>query len=76
LVAILAYWHGDTGFTLFGLLLAVVGLVLAVILAFKRSLTKHLPDNNYGLCIGIRQPGYSADGFTDSLADLIDDTAG
>jgi hypothetical protein len=76
LVALLAYWRGDIGFTLFGLLLAIVGLVLAVILALKRSLTKHLPDNNYGLCSGIRQPGYSADGFTDWLADLIDDTAG
>ena len=76
LIALLAYWHGDAGFTLFGLLLAIVGLMIGAILALKRSLTKHLPDNNYGLCSGIGQPGYNADGFTDWLADLIDDIAG
>jgi hypothetical protein len=75
-VTIVGIWRGDTGFTLFGLLLAVTGLVLGVILALMRSVMKHLPDNNYGLCTGIRQPGYSAGAFTDWLADLIDDTAG
>jgi hypothetical protein len=76
LIALLAFWRGDAGFTIFGLLLAVGGLVIGVLLALTRSLTKHLPDNHYGLCSGIQQPGYNSDGFTDWLADLIDDTAG
>jgi hypothetical protein len=75
-VTLFACAHGDAGFALFGILLSGVGLAVGVLLALMRSITRHLPANNYGLCSGIRQPGYQGDGFTDWLADLIDDTAG
>jgi hypothetical protein len=75
-VAFISWQRWDIGLLAFGALLTVVGLLLGVILGLKRAVTKHLPDNNFGLCSGISQPGYKGPGFTDWLADLIDDTAG
>lgn len=76
LIAFVLWQYAAIGGVAFGVLLALIGLVVGVILAINRALTKHLPDNNYGLCSGIRQPGFCGDGFTDWLADLIDDIAG
>lgn len=75
-IALLAFWLGALGFFLFGLLLGAVGLVGGVLYALHRSLMKHLPANNFGLCPGIRQRGHKGPGFTDWLADLIDDAEG
>jgi predicted acylesterase/phospholipase RssA len=75
-VAFISWQRWDIGLLAFGALLTVVGLLLGVIRGLKRAVTKHLPDNNFGLCSGISQPGYKGPGFTNWLADLIDDTAG
>jgi predicted acylesterase/phospholipase RssA len=75
-IAYIACRQSDIGFLVFGALAAVVGLVIGVIYGLLQAVMKHLPDNNFGLCSGIRQPGFKGPGFTDWLADLIDDTAG
>jgi len=74
--AFVLWQYAAIGGLAFGVLLTFIGLAAGVILAINRTLTKRLPDNNYGLCSGIRQPGFRGDGFTDWLADLIDDIAG
>src|SRR5262245_49190643 len=68
-------WLGIGGIA-FGVLLAIVGLAAGVVVGLKTTLMTHLPANHYGLCTGIRQPGFAGPGFTDWLADLIDETAG
>jgi predicted acylesterase/phospholipase RssA len=73
----LTLWrYAGIGGVAFTVLLALIGLGVGVTLALRRAVTKHLPENHYGLCSGIRQPGFRGDGFTDWLADLIDETAG
>jgi hypothetical protein len=76
LVILLAGLGGDRGFTLVGILLVFIGVILGVLFAVQRSVRENLPNNNYGLCTGLRQRGYESPGFTDWLADLVDDTAG
>jgi predicted acylesterase/phospholipase RssA len=76
LIAVLAAWQSALGLFLFGALLALVGMVLGLLLSLKRALVKHLPDNNFGLCHGLRQKGYDGSAFTEWLANLIDDAAG
>src|SRR6266702_773930 len=75
-VAFIAWRYGGIGGVAFGVLLAIVGLIIGLIVGLARALTKHLPANNYGLCGGIRQPGFAGPGFTDWLADLIAETGG
>jgi predicted acylesterase/phospholipase RssA len=75
-IAFIAWRQSAIGLLAFGFLLAAVGLFIGVIYGLWRAVTKHLPDNNFGLCSGIRQPGFREPGFTDWLADLIDETAG
>jgi len=67
---------GGTGFVAFGLLLALTGLVAAVIWRLVKAANTDLVDNDFGLCPGIRQPDFSKEGFTDWLARLIDEAAG
>ena len=67
---------GGTGFVAFGLLLALTGLVAAVIWRLVKAANTDLVDNDFGLCPGIRQPDSSKEGFTDWLARLIDEAAG
>jgi hypothetical protein len=59
-----------------GALLAAVGVVAALGLRLTRALGKELPGNHFGLCPGTMQPGGAGPGFTDWLADLIDEAAG
>src|SRR5262249_45129621 len=54
-IAVLAAWQSALGLFLFGALLALVGMALGLLLSLKRALVKHLPDNNFGLCHGLRQ---------------------
>jgi hypothetical protein len=75
-IALILWRYAEIGGPAFGVLLVLIGLFVGVIRSLKRAVTKHLPENNYGLCTGIRQPGFSGDGFTDWLADLVDETAG
>ena len=75
-IALILWGLAGIGGVSLGFLLTLNGLIIGVIVALMRSATKHLPDNNYGLCTGLRQPGFCGDAFTDWLADLIDLTAG
>lgn len=83
IIGLIVWWTLKSGGAAFMILLAVLALVLAllgmavaVVLALKRSALEDLPKNNYGLCSGIKQPGFEGPGFTDWLADLIDEAAG
>lgn len=76
---VLALWAGcagETGWLALGLVLAVLGSVLLVAWRLASSVLSELPKHRYGVCPGIRQPGYAGDAFTDWLAQEIDATAG
>jgi predicted acylesterase/phospholipase RssA len=66
------------GWVAFGLLVALLGLVGAVVGRFAYAAFVELVESDYGLCPGIRQPYAKGDdeGFTDWLARLIDEAAG
>jgi predicted acylesterase/phospholipase RssA len=60
--------------TLAGVLLAVVGWLAAVLVRLNRKLTIDVPANQFGICRGV---GAGDDpGFTDWLADRLDELAG
>jgi predicted acylesterase/phospholipase RssA len=75
-VALASAFGGGTGFILFGLLLALIGLVAGVIWRLLKAANSDLAESDFGLCPGIRQPHSSGEGFTDWLARLIDEAAG
>lgn len=64
------------GWVAFGLLVAVLGLIGAIVGRFVYAAGVELVNNDYGLCPGIRQPFSSAEAFTDWLTRLIDEAAG
>src|SRR6185437_7129369 len=77
IVAVPALLFGwGAGFFLFGLLLAIVGLVVALIWRMWKAANIDLVANDFGLCPGIRQSASAPEGFTDWLARLIQETAG
>ena len=77
IIAVLALHDGwGAGAVLFGLLLALVGLVVALIWRLWKAANTDLVANDFGLCPGIRQPGSTMEGFTDWLARLIQEAAG
>jgi predicted acylesterase/phospholipase RssA len=77
IIAVLALFDGwDTGFFLLGVLLAILGLVVALILRLWKAANTDLVDNDFGLCPGIRQSASAVEGFTDWLARLIQEAAG
>lgn len=59
-----------------GVVLLVLGLVVAMLLRVWRKLTVDVPANLFGICRGIKVGSSPGPGFTDWLADRIDDTAG
>lgn len=67
------------GSPLMAVVTAVLALVVFMALAFalrlKRIVTRELPESDFGLCPGIRQPGSTEDGLVDWLANLLDDVA-
>jgi len=67
---------GGTGFVAFGMLLALAGRVAGVVWRLVKAANTDLVGSDFGLCPGIRQPYSSRDGFTDWLANLIDEAAG
>jgi predicted acylesterase/phospholipase RssA len=76
-VAAIAWWYGlGIGFVAFGVLLALVGLVIAIVRRLLRAAQVELAASDFGLCPGIRQPYSSKEGFTDWLARLINEAAG
>jgi predicted acylesterase/phospholipase RssA len=76
IVTAIAIIHADAGTIAFGLLLALVGLVLTLIMRLKRAVTSELADNDFGICPGIRQLRCMPEAFTDWLARLIEEAAG
>ncbi len=59
-----------------GVVLMVLGLAVAALLRVWRKLTVDVPDNLFGICRGIKVGSSPTPGFTDWLADRIDDIAG
>ena len=53
------------------MLLALAGLVLALLLRLLKAVNTDLVENDYGLCPGIHQPHGKPQGVTDWLAQLI-----
>jgi predicted acylesterase/phospholipase RssA len=76
LIVLAACWQSSLTLALLGALLILIGLFLGVGFGVYRAITKGLPNNDFGLCRGKSQPGYSNPGLTDWLADLIDDIVG
>jgi hypothetical protein len=69
-------YHCGAGFVAFGVLLALVGLVAAILWRLWRAASVDLVADGFGLCPGIRQPYSLSEGFTDWLARLINEAAG
>jgi predicted acylesterase/phospholipase RssA len=78
LIAVLLAWetHALSGAPYFGAAFALIGMMFAVIVRVFITLFVELPKNDYGLCPGIQQLGETTKGFTDWLAELIDEAAG
>jgi predicted acylesterase/phospholipase RssA len=76
IVAVVALLSASAGFVAFGLLLALVGLVVAIIRRLLKAANVDLVANDFGLCPGIHQPGSAAEAFTDWLSRLIKEAAG
>jgi Patatin-like phospholipase len=64
------------GWIAFGVLIALAGLVIALLLRLRKAVSTDLVGNDYGLCPGIHQPGGEPQGFADWLAQLIQEAAG
>jgi predicted acylesterase/phospholipase RssA len=76
-IAVVAFIYGaGGGWIAFGVLLALAGLVIALLLRLLKAANTDLVANDYGLCPGIHQPGGGPQGFTDWLAQLIQEAAG
>jgi hypothetical protein len=69
-------FDGSVGFSAFGLLVALVGFVVATLMRLLKTANVALVKNDFGLCTGIRQPYASCEAFADWLTRLIDEAAG
>ena len=76
-VAVVAFYlNAGGGWIAVGVLLALAGLVLALLLRLLKAVNTDLVENDYGLCPGIHQPHGKPQGVTDWLAQLIQEAAG
>jgi predicted acylesterase/phospholipase RssA len=75
-LAVAAHGRSDWGFLVLGGLLALVGGLIGPLLAAKNQATRELPQQDYGLCTGLTQPGSTGPALTDWLSATIDDVAG
>lgn len=57
------------------ILLVTLGVAVALVWRLIEAFKRDLPDNDYGLCPGLRQDGGEDEGFTDWLTRLIDEAA-
>jgi predicted acylesterase/phospholipase RssA len=79
---VFAIWGGVAGgpvaariiLVLVGLLLALIGWLVAVLVRLSSTLSQDLPANQFGICRGVSAG--AGPGFTDWLADQLDDLAG
>lgn len=76
LIVVAGWWYANLALAVLGVLLLLIGTLIGVGVCLYRAITKGIPDNDFGLCPGKTQPGSSAPGLSDWLADLIDDIAG
>jgi predicted acylesterase/phospholipase RssA len=73
---VIAAFQAEAGFVAFGVLLALVGLVLALMLRLLKAVKTDLAASDFGICPGIRQADRLPEAFTDWLARLIEEAAG
>jgi predicted lipid-binding transport protein (Tim44 family) len=76
IIFIAVAFGSGAGFVGDGILVALIGLTVAIIWRLMKAVRIDLVKNDFGLCPGIRQPYASCDGFSDWLARLIDEAAG
>lgn len=78
IIAVALYVGTGPGWIAFGALIVLIGLVIALLLRLFLAVTKDLVKHDYGLCPGIHQHHYrhAKQGFTDWLAQLIQEAAG
>ncbi len=79
-LAVLALWTGSGALTvcavIAGIVLALLGLAVALGLRIGLGLPKALGENGFGLCSGLSPEGSATPALTPWLADLVDDLAG
>ncbi|MDM7932904.1 patatin-like phospholipase family protein [Tabrizicola sp.] len=66
----------DWGFVVLGALLALAGILIGPVLAARGQALRDLPGQDYGLCTGLSQPGFTGPALTDWLCATIDGVAG
>jgi predicted acylesterase/phospholipase RssA len=76
LIVAAGLWYCNLALVLLGMLLLLIGVAVGVAIRLYRAISKDIPHNDFGLCPGKTQPGYSTPGLSDWLADKIDDIAG
>ena len=76
LIIVAGLWYCNVALVLLGVLVLVIGIAVGVAIPLYRAISKGIPDNDFGLCPGKTQPGYSPPGLSNWLADKIDDIAG
>jgi predicted acylesterase/phospholipase RssA len=76
IIAVAVYLGAGWGWIAFGVLVALAGLVIALLLRLLKAANTDLVENDYGLCPGIHQPKGTPQGFADWLAQLIQEAAG
>jgi predicted acylesterase/phospholipase RssA len=64
------------GFGLLGLLMALLGAGIGLVLGLRRDIATRLPRHDYGICPGIGQEGCSGEALTDWMCRTLDDVAG
>ncbi len=76
LIAVAGLWYCNLALVLLGVLLLLIGIAVGIAICLYRAINKGIRVNDFGLCPGKTQPGYSTPGLSDWLADKIDDIAG
>lgn len=67
---------GVSNIIVFGLIFAMLGSASALALRILHALTRELPENDYGLCPGLRQEGGKPEGLTEWLDKLVSEASG
>lgn len=76
LLALLPRGPAHWGVATLGLVIALAGMVLGPVLAARRQALRDLPAQDFGICTGMTQPGFSRPALTDWLTATLDDVAG
>jgi hypothetical protein len=76
LIVVAGLWYCNLALVLLGVLLLLIGIAIGVAICLYRAISKGIQVNDFGLCPGKTQSGYSTPGLSDWLGDKIDDIAG